>query len=169
MNKIAQLAQVSKRTVYNHFESKQALIMYLLSDVWNNAAVQIDIKYNSETALDVQLYALLIAEVEALSSPSFIDLARVAMEYFLFQPDSLQQELCRYDDTATALYKWLQDATDNQRLNIDDIDYTYTLLHGMLKGSCFWPQLTQYAAPLDAEQKQRLVTDTVTMFLALYS
>lgn len=168
MNKIAQLAQVSKRTVYNHFESKETLIMYLLSDVWSTTMVQIDIEYNNETALETQLCALLTAEVDALSTQSFIDLARVAMGHFLFQPQSLQEELSKMDQTPTALFRWLEAAIADKKLKIADIHYAYTQLHNMLKGSCFWPQLAQYSEILDIQQRQRLVKDSVKMFLALY-
>lgn len=169
MNKIAQLAKVSKRTVYNHFKSKEILIMYLLSDVWSSALVQLDVEYDSNISLNRQLYTLLIAEVDALSSQSFIDLARVAMGHFLFEPEALQEELSHMDETPTALFRWLEAAIDDKKLKITDINYAYTQLHNMLKGSCFWPQLAQYCTSLNQEQKQRLVKDTVTMFLSLYT
>ncbi|EPF7654109.1 TetR/AcrR family transcriptional regulator, partial [Vibrio vulnificus] len=36
MDKLAALAGVSKRTVYNHFSSKEALVMELLSVLWKS-------------------------------------------------------------------------------------------------------------------------------------
>jgi TetR/AcrR family transcriptional regulator of autoinduction and epiphytic fitness len=34
MDKLAEIAQVSKRTVYNHFSAKEELVMYLVTDLW---------------------------------------------------------------------------------------------------------------------------------------
>ncbi len=34
MDELAALAQVSKRTVYNHFASKEVLIMTLMAELW---------------------------------------------------------------------------------------------------------------------------------------
>ncbi|WED23229.1 TetR/AcrR family transcriptional regulator [Vibrio sp. JC009] len=169
MNKIAQLAQVSKRTIYNHFESKEELIMYLLSDLWSSAVSQVEVCYDRDKPLDGQLYQLLMADVNTTSDPSFINLARVAAGHFLFHPEVLLSQRQRLSEQQTPLLQWLTEASNDQKLNIDDIQYAYTQLNNMLSGSAFWPQLVQHMPILNEAEKDKLVSDTVTMFLALYS
>lgn len=78
MDKLAQIAQVSKHTVYNHFESKEVLVMTLLKELWHSALVQVDRKYEKDQPLGSQLEAILLAEIKTIRSPEYIDLNRVA-------------------------------------------------------------------------------------------
>ena len=55
MDKIAEMAAVSKRTVYNHFPSKEELVMHLLRELWDQALVQVKFDYCKDTALEKQL------------------------------------------------------------------------------------------------------------------
>lgn len=168
MDKIAELAQVSKRTVYNHFASKEALVMHLLTDLWNQAMVQVDIQYDPKTPLDSQLNELLMHEVNLVGGREYIDLARVAMGHFLFQPEAMQKELEKFNNEQTALSLWLEAASKDKKLSVKDTELAFTQLHSLLKGSCFWPQIVQIAPVLSAPEKRALVKETVEMFLARY-
>ncbi|WP_231872302.1 MULTISPECIES: TetR/AcrR family transcriptional regulator [unclassified Oleiphilus] len=168
MDKLAEIAQVSKRTVYNHFDSKEALVMYLLKDLWDQAMVKIDVHYDAVSPLGEQLTALLKQEVNLVGDKEYIDLARVALGHFLFQPEALQKELEKFDDEDTALTLWLESASKDKRLNLHDTELAFTQLHNLIKGSCFWPQVVQIAPVLSEPEKQALVRETVDMFLARY-
>jgi|TARA_B100000676_G_C17445018_1_gene516105 TetR/AcrR family transcriptional regulator of autoinduction and epiphytic fitness len=41
MDKLAELANVSKRTVYNHFSTKEDLVMHLVTEQWQSAIMNI--------------------------------------------------------------------------------------------------------------------------------
>lgn len=47
MDKIAATAGVSKRTVYNHFQSKEELFTEILHKLWSSSVAQLDVSYNS--------------------------------------------------------------------------------------------------------------------------
>lgn len=168
MDKIAELAQVSKRTVYNHFSSKEVLVAQLLAELWNQAMVQINQTYDSTLSLETQLGSMLQQEVSLVGSSEYIDLARVAFGHYLFKPEAIMQELSKYVDEDTALFKWLSAARLDQRLDIDDIEKAYAQVHNLIKGSCFWPQLMQIAPVLSSDERDLLVDDTVAMFLSRY-
>lgn len=44
MDKLSAIAQVSKRTVYNHFPSKEAIVTELLTELWRSSMMESDIK-----------------------------------------------------------------------------------------------------------------------------
>ena len=50
MDKLAELANVSKRTVYNHFSTKEDLVMHLIKEQWQSALVDICLLYTSDAA-----------------------------------------------------------------------------------------------------------------------
>lgn len=55
MDRIAAKAEVSKRTVYNHFQSKEELFSEILRRLWATSAAQLDMTYHSQRPLREQL------------------------------------------------------------------------------------------------------------------
>ncbi|MDJ0748223.1 MAG: TetR/AcrR family transcriptional regulator [Woeseiaceae bacterium] len=168
MDKLAEMAEVSKRTVYNHFATKEDLVLHLLRDLWDRSMVQIDVEYRPDEPLDVQLDRLVEAEIELVSGPEFLGLARVAVGYFLYQPDKLQSEVEKFSAEETAFHRWLKAAIDDGRLKPMDLSLAVKQLHNLVKGSCYWPQLLGYEPELNTEEKKRLADETVALFLSHY-
>ncbi|RYU70324.1 TetR/AcrR family transcriptional regulator [Aliivibrio finisterrensis] len=169
MDKLAALAQVSKRTVYNHFSSKEALVMELLSDLWQNSMADIDIQFSKKVSVHSQLKQLLLAELNVIGSRSYLDLAKVAFGHFFYKPEELQQHVQKMEQQETALSRWLQWMMDTKKLTIEDKHKASVQLHSLLKGSAFWPQLVGMRDVLSEEEKTELVEETTKMFLSRYS
>ena len=168
MDRLAKLANVSKRTIYNHFENKEALVLHLLSELWQRAIMQSEVRYNRGQPLESQLAVLLTEELEFLSSPQYQDLARVAFDYLFSNPDMLQDELKKLSEKETAVYRWIVAARDDGKLIELDVDIAKEQLHSLIKGSALWPQLMRLREPLTIDEKQRLVEETTKLFLARY-
>lgn len=168
MDKLAEVAGVSKRTVYNHFASKEALVMYLVGDLWRQALVHSEQTYCDKTELNTQLGEIILSEVQLIGSQTYIELSRVAFGYLLFNAELLKHALEEFANTETALFKWLKAAVADGKLVIDDIELANTQIHNLIKGSCFWPQLMQISPVLNSKEQGALVDSTVTMFLSRY-
>lgn len=168
MDKLAELAQVSKRTVYNHFASKEQLVIEILSDLWQETLVLPDMHFQVEQNLTAQLNQLLLIEIELISSDEYLNLNRVALGHFLFQPEALDKALASYQPMETALARWLQGAQKAKQLNKIDLIFAYNQLHNLIKGSCFWPQVLGIAKPLDKKEQQHLAKESAQMFLSRY-
>ena len=168
MDKLAEMAEVSKRTVYNHFATKEDLVLHLLRELWDRSMVQIDIDYQSDAPLAAQLGRLVEAEIELVSGSEFLGLARAATGYFLYEPEKLQAEVDKITAEETAFHRWLKAAVDDGRLRPMDISLAVKQLHNLVKGSCYWPQLLGYEPDLSTEEKKRLTDETVAMFLSHY-
>ena len=169
MDTIAQLAQVSKRTIYNHFESKETLVMTLVRQLWQSALVDIDVKFNAQQSLAEQLNTIISSEIAAIGNQEYIDLSRAALGHLLYHPELMQQELANFTEQQTCLLKWLTQAVNAQMLDIDDIQFAHDQIHHLMKGTCFWPQIMQMAEPLNSNQQAHLCEQTVTMFLSRYT
>lgn len=168
MDQLAARAQVSKRTVYNHFSSKEALVIHLVADLWKQATQNNEQPFDTEGDLQTQLSALLQAEMNVVCSSEYLDLARVAIGHYFYHPDALQAELSRFDKTETALYKWLESAINNGRLKPVDPLFAINQLHSLIKGNCFWPQLLQVEAIPSPAERQHLADESSAMFLNYY-
>lgn len=168
MDKVAALAQVSKRTVYNHFPSKEALVMYLLREMWQQALTQGSVSYQADMPLAPQLQALLEEELTMMSDPINLDMMRVAFSHLLFHPEQMQAEMEKFAEVETGLQRWLMAAEADGRLKPLNVRFAIEQLHGLIKGCGFWPQVMKSAPPLDQLQRQHLAAESAAMFLSYY-
>ncbi|MDN2480916.1 TetR/AcrR family transcriptional regulator [Vibrio agarivorans] len=170
MDKLSALAGVSKRTVYNHFESKEALVLALLSCLWSNQEALDDEFLLGELTLKEQLKSLIKEQITVASDPAYIELSRVAMGHYLFKPEELRQQVRSIDKKKTNLYQWLFLQAENGRLKLalNQVETAMTQIHHLVKGACYWPQVTGLADILSSEEANQLVDDTVELFWARY-
>ena len=168
MDMLASMAEVSKRTVYNHFDSKDALFMQLMTELWQQAKQQVGISYDPKAPLHPQLYAIVEAEIEVICSAEHLEMNRVAFGHFFYHPQALKQEIEKLAADESAVLRWIKAALDDERLKPLDPQIGAEQIHSLIKGRCFWPQLMQIAPLLDAEQRHELADQTVAMFLSHY-
>ena len=168
MDKLAEMAEVSKRTVYNHFENKEQLVLRMLSDLWTQTMVEVDLPYVADEPMEDQLLQLVEAEIGLITGKDFLGLSRAAAEYYMFQPEKLQDAMTEFPKEATALHRWITAAMDDGRLRRADVELAFDQLHSLVKGTCYWPQLLGFESALSAEEKSRLGREAVSMFLSHY-
>ncbi|AVF72941.1 TetR/AcrR family transcriptional regulator [Vibrio alginolyticus] len=168
MDKLSAIAQVSKRTVYNHFPSKEAIVTELLTELWRSSMMDSDIERLPTLPLKDQLIELLYSEIIVVTEPNYIELAKVAFGHFLFKPEDLKEQAEQMSKQETALYRWLTEKSNSNALQIDDVHIASTQLHNLLKGSAFWPQLMGIRPSLSNEESRLLATQTAELFLSHY-
>lgn len=168
MDKLSALAQVSKRTVYNHFESKEAIVMELLSELWRSSMAEHDIAGLSDLDIESQLVALLESEINVVTAPHYVELAKVALGYFLYKPDELKVQQAKMAKQETALFHWLIEQVEQKTLIIKDVGVASSQLHNLVKGSAFWPQVMGMAASLTSEEARTLAQQTARLFMCQY-
>ncbi|PTS76575.1 helix-turn-helix domain-containing protein, partial [Stenotrophomonas sp. HMWF023] len=66
MDRIAAVAGVSKRTVYNHFPSKEELFALILEELWQSSVASVELPYRADQPLEVQLLQLLRQKLDLL-------------------------------------------------------------------------------------------------------
>jgi len=169
MDKIALDAGVSKRTVYNHFPSKEDLFGATLIANFESAAAEIDTPYVPGAPLRAQLASLLERKLRVQGAPDFMGLARVAVAEAIHAPERAKPLIARINAREEGLTVWIRAAQADGALIAGDPLFASTLLQGQLKAVAFWPQVTMGAPPLDAAQQARLVEVTVSMFLAYFA
>ena len=168
MDRIAASAGVSKRTVYNHFPSKEVLFTRILEQMWERGADGLDIPYRTARPLRAQLLELVEQKMRLLHDPSFTDLARVAIAAGVHNPELARELIARLGDREEGLTAWVRAATADGRLKTNDPVFASMQLQSLVKGFAFWPQIAMGQPPLTAAQQTQVTEAAVEMFLAYY-
>lgn len=169
MDRIATAAGVSKRTVYNHFPSKDELFALMLEHLWDSSVASVDVAYRADQPLALQLRRLLLQKLEVLADQRFIDLARVAMAEIIHSPERAQRIVCRMGEQESGETAWIRAAIADGRLSAVDPDFAGHQLQGLVKSFAFWPQVTLGQAPLAEAERERVADAAVAMFLGCYA
>ena len=169
MDKIAATASVSKRTVYNHFASKEELFSAILLQLWHSAATQNTLVYRAERSLLEHLEAYLRSKLTMLSDHNFLDLSRVAVAATIHSPDRARDIVEKINKNEHGIMAWIRAAQLDGRLRADDTQLMADMLQGQLKSIAFWPQVAMGQPILTAAQQDTLVQTTAKMFLHYYS
>lgn len=168
MDALAQRAGVSKRTVYNHFPSKENLVMQLLADFRETARQRLHVKYNAKKALEPQLLTLIGSEIELTCDPDYLELARLAAGHFFYRPGALRERADELALTDASLQRWLEEAATDGRLSIDDPGFVADLLRNLVQGACLWPQLMGLAPVPAPDEQRRIADEAVALVLTRY-
>jgi TetR/AcrR family transcriptional regulator of autoinduction and epiphytic fitness len=168
MDKIAATAGVSKRTVYNHFPSKDELFAQILDQLWSRTSALTETPYLPDVPLRQQLLEILWKKMELLQDGYFLDLARVAIAEAIHSPERGHEMVARLSSKEEAATLWLRAAQADGKLRDTDPVLASHMLQGQLKAFAFWPQVTMNQPPLDKATQQTVIETTVDMFLAYY-
>ena len=169
MDQVAATAGVSKRTLYNHFASKEALFAEILVQLWDRSAALLDARYRADQPLQKQLSALLLQKVAMVSGADFIDLARVVITATSHSPQRAQEMLQRLAEKENALLTWVRAAQKDGRLQPADALQVVQQMESLVKGSAFWPQVTLGQPRLEGKAQKQLAADTAELVLSRYA
>lgn len=168
MDKIAATAGVSKRTVYNHFPSKEELFAEILNQLWARVTAEQETAYRPDLPLRDQLRGLLMAKLQMLGDDNFLDLARVAIAATIHSPERAQDMVARMGEREEGLTVWIRAAQADGRLKAIAPDFAAQQVQGLLKSFAFWPQISMGKPGLPAEEQRRVAESALDMFLACY-
>jgi TetR/AcrR family transcriptional regulator of autoinduction and epiphytic fitness len=168
MDKIAATAGVSKRTVYNHFPSKEELFAEILNQLWARISAEQSVTYNRDQPLREQLRQMLQAKVQLMADENFLTLARVAIAATIHSPERAQNMIERMGEREEGLTVWIRAAQADGRLKPVDPEFAAHQVQGLLKTFGFWPQMSMGRAALDVEMQNTVAESALEMFLACY-
>jgi TetR/AcrR family transcriptional regulator, regulator of autoinduction and epiphytic fitness len=168
MDRIAARADVSKRTVYNHFPSKEALFAEILHALWNASRVDDEAVYHADQPLHDQLLDLVLRKLHALNDENAMALARVAIAAGIHSPERARETVARLSEREEDVTVWIRAAAADKRLDVKDPLFAAQQLHGLVKIFAFWPQVSMGQPPLNKREQKKVATSAVEMFLARY-
>ncbi len=166
MDRISERAQVSKRTVYNHFESKDVLfraINQCLADQINSA---LELSYDPDLPIRDALVRLGWAEGELMINPCFMSLARMIMSETIRDPE-LAADMNARMTKLVVFAEFIERATKEDKLKAEDPAVAAEQFLGLIKSRAFFPNIYAARVP-DREEIGKIIEESVDLFLARY-
>jgi TetR/AcrR family transcriptional regulator of autoinduction and epiphytic fitness len=170
MDQIAARARVSKRTVYNHFSSKEDLFREIVAKLTARSETTDSFVFESGRSLDEQLTAIGATVIDAMSGEDFVSLARVVLSRFLLRPDLAEKAIGSGQKPFRAgLTAWIEAAAGSGELRVADADLAARQFCALLNASAFWPQLLAGQPSLSPQERADVLRESVAMFLGHYA
>lgn len=163
---IAKRAQVSKRTLYNHFTSKQVLFDAIVEVVMARVTSIETPGFSPTQPLRDQLIFALKAYVDVITEPRYLSINRLLAAEYMRDQELAKQILLRPELYVSPVSNILEHAMEAGQLRQSDPDIAASQILGLIKNFYFWPQFL-----LNAEQNKspEMMEDCLDMFLNHHS
>ncbi|GAA6158420.1 MULTISPECIES: TetR/AcrR family transcriptional regulator [Ruegeria] len=166
MDRVSARAEVSKRTLYKYFESKENLFRSIVVELSNRFAGVLDIRYEKGRDIREQLIELAWAEGRILMLPEVMAMSRMVISETLRNPDLAAAAQGKLDKTAIFV-SMLKDAAEDGQLRIDDPQSAGQEFIGLIKAKAFWPMVFTGSVLSEAEMTAT-IDSSVEMILSRY-
>jgi TetR/AcrR family transcriptional regulator, regulator of autoinduction and epiphytic fitness len=166
MDKIAETAGVSKRTVYNHFGSKENLFQAIVNDFLAQRQNLKTITYNPEKSLKEQLLAFANAEIFLINSPKRLEISRFLTIVFLKDINYARETVAKYPPNYLALLDWLKEAEKAGKIKTGNLLLTARVFYALVEGAITYPALFTYS--INKPAFEPMLDEIIATFLARY-
>lgn len=164
--RIAKLAEVSSRTLYKHFASKEALFEAIIELVVTETGAIPSSKFDPTRPVKDQLIAALTTYIDAITQEDYLGLNRMIMSEYLRNPVLARRIFAQAEMHNNPVQAVVSGAIADGKLRECDPQYATEQLTASAKAFFFWPKflIGQDVADNAAETMQ----DCVEMFLSHY-
>lgn len=169
MDRIAEAASVSKRTVYNHFESKEVLFKAVAQDMCNIFQRVSEYPYDAGTPVRVQLETIATRQMELFCSERFLRLFKMLTAEALVAPDLIRPILENLEKESTGLVAWIRAASEDGKLKVANPLWAGRQFMALLEAFTSWPYLYGLEHVQDEAQRKAVIASALDMFLGHYA
>ncbi len=167
MDRIAEKAGVSKKTVYNHFDSKENLFEIIVDNLLSERQNLKTIIYDANKSLEEQLIEFAESEIFLIDSPSRLELSRFLTTTFLSDLEFQRRIVAKYPPVYNMLIDWLKEAEHDGRLKMDNTLVAGRIFYALVIGSITWPAL--FTDGIDKQVIKPILSELIAVFLARYA
>lgn len=165
MDRVAERAQVSKRTVYNHFPSKEDLFKAVAIQFIENLQQAISLEYDPGRAADEQLRELARREIQQITDPDYVAVFRLFLAEITNFPDLFNEILEESGTGHDPVQAWVSAAMKDGALKKSDAQLAASQFTALLKGPLFWPAVAGYGDIPSPRECKTVMEGAVSMFM----
>jgi len=166
MDRIAEVAGVSKRTVYNHFPSKEILFQAIVADFIQRHDDKKPTEYSPTRPLETQLKEFVDAEIYLIGDPTNRALSRLLTSTFLMDTAFGDQTRRQFEPHA-AFIRWLNDAKADGALDFPTPELAAKVFYGLVEGCLTWNALLTDGETLTTMDP--ILDEMIRVFLRAYA
>lgn len=166
MDEISERAGVSKRTVYNHFGSKEQLFETIIDAMLSQRRYLEAAPYAADKPLKEQLRAIAEAEIYLIDTPRRVKLSRFLTVTFLKDLKFQQRTVLKFPGFYALLTQWLNAAKEDGRIQAEDVGMAARVFYAMVVGAITWPAL--FRESYDRKAMEPLLNEIIGVFLKSY-
>ncbi|WP_299018304.1 TetR/AcrR family transcriptional regulator [uncultured Photobacterium sp.] len=170
MEAISKKAEVSKRTLYKYYPTKESLFSVIIERMLSCVQTFSAIPLEPEKSIKAQLTAIAQREAQLLCCPNFVSLARMVLSECMRSGDSatIMLEKVQQLEGGQGLTKWIEAGIKAGKLDVAEPKIASEQFIGALKSTLFWPQVLVHV-PTASQQDQDLAIEmAVAQFLSAY-
>lgn len=161
---IAKRANVSSRTLYNHFESKEALFEAISAIMIERNGRMAPVPYDPDQDFAVQLKGALERYVGVITEETAIGLNRMVLSELIRDLDRSRQFFAETETHDYPVTRLIAEAMEAGVLRRADPGLAANQLLGLVKNFFFWPEFFLGESPTPKE----VLDDCIAMFLGHY-
>lgn len=166
MDKIAEVAGVSKRTVYNHFQSKESLFQAVVDDFLKQRDQQKPIEYSTTRSLEQQLREFAEAELYLIDDPIRRGLSKFLTSIFIMDIEFGKKIRSQVKPPHEGFIKWLNAAKEDAKLTFESAQLAAQIFYGLVEGCITYAALFTDGASL--KFKEPVLNELISTFLSRY-
>ncbi|KXF80985.1 TetR/AcrR family transcriptional regulator [Enterovibrio coralii] len=168
MDRVCTAAEVSKRTLYRHFESKEVLFESVLTIIQSSVDENLQYPFDSTKSLHEQLTEISLKEAEILYHTYGITLSRTIVMEFLRQPDMARSVITKIY-SKKAVTQWFAEAMEAGKLKKTDLKEITNIYTSLFQGTLFWPQVFDMQPIPSGEELHKKIEHVVSVVLGACS
>lgn len=165
MDSIAARAEVSKRTIYKHFPSKEALFREISERVRTQLADSLEMSFDPTRSVQDQLMELAERHLELLSSEEFQTMARIVVPESVHNKNLANPNFEQLRRGERGLGVWMREAMAAGAIRSNDWASLARKFSAMLAEFGFWPLLFSLEPAPTKEERRTISRNVVELFL----
>mgnify|MGYP001820144129 CR=1 FL=1 len=169
MDRIAEVAGVSKRTVYNHFDSKETLFKAVAQDMCDIFQSISEYPYDPGAPLKPQLETIATRQMEFLCAERTLRLFKMLTAETLASPELTRPITENFERESVGLYKWIKAAAGDGRMRVVNPVWAGRQFMALLESFTTFPYLFGMDYVQDEAKQKAVVDSAVDMFLGHYA
>jgi len=169
MDEIAEVANVSKRTIYQHFQDKQCLFQVMLAKHWEQILSGDMEIFNEKKSIAENLKNFSKEFFKFLYQPETINLFRLLISES--HRHSHLTDLVLINETPPfkkELIKFLKSCQEQGLLKMSDVDRAASFFLGLLKEYHFWPMMLGFTKTPHPPNQNQFQDEAIQIFLKAY-
>ena len=165
MDKIAEKANVSKITIYKHFQNKESLFLAIVSEFLQENKNIKPIAYSKNRSLESQLTEFINAELFRVTDTKQRGLSRLLTSVYLYKADLVKDTIHQHPFFEDFMV-WLNAAKCDGKLKYSTEFLAAQMFYGLIHGCLTWNALLTDGDSL--MQTDLIIDEIIATFLARY-